>query len=142
MGTEFYKQFPEPIPVVVSGGGTGRGSWFLEQAFEMFCLLKGRRPLAEEERRSEATILKRLLLDEGIAPSWSTRNLRQRHSEENFLNSLGLFAKLIDDGKLPKGACHWDSTKSSQSAASAEDWRTGLLRGRRPKNQVPQSRDN
>jgi uncharacterized SAM-binding protein YcdF (DUF218 family) len=92
------------IPVIISGGGDGRGSWFLEQAVASVCLVNGRRPLSVAEKQCEATLLKRLFVDEGVPEDNIRIETKARHSRENFEKSLEIFTSVFTEFRLAADA--------------------------------------
>lgn len=99
-----YTQWHREIPVVISGGGNGCGSWFLQQAVASICLLKARPALGALERSCEATLLERLLVDEGVPQAMISLECKARYSEENWRNSLRFFRSLLSEFGLPPNA--------------------------------------
>jgi hypothetical protein len=95
-------------PIILSGK-RGRGTWLLDQAFIRHCLLHGRPLPTADDRRSEASLMKRLLIDEGIGRTLSHSGKRRffleeeaAHSEQNWLFSIPLFEEIgaLDGGLI------------------------------------------
>ncbi len=101
---KLYREMPQNTHIVISGGGTGRGSWLLEQAVAAICLVKARPPLTSSEKTSEALMLERLLTDEGVPAAMIKTETAARHSKENWEYSLPFFVSLLNDSHLPEEA--------------------------------------
>ena len=87
--------------VVISGGGDGRGSAFLTAAIDAHSRAHGRERLLADDVRCEATLLKRLLVDEDIQEQRMSLEMKARHTRENWLLSFPLLEELrIGSGAL------------------------------------------
>jgi hypothetical protein len=91
--------FPE-LPLIFSGG-IGRGTRLLERAIRAYILLRGRPELTKKELESEASMMMRLFLDEGLGRQGLLRlEPRAEHTGHNWRYSVDIFKEM----NLPEDA--------------------------------------